>query len=130
VFDPEKLNDYDFRKRIPISSSPYRIYKSLLEDVKSQDMHSSKIDQNKTGLKKGASIMLKNGIIDADDFGRIIKIIDKATIQDFSPVIYLIPKELVEDRIKSVDVDDMANPLSAEYQIEDLSHSEFELIEL
>ena len=59
VFDPEKLNDYDFRKRIPVSSSPYKIYKGLLEDVKSQDMHSSKIDQNKNGLKKVHQLCLK-----------------------------------------------------------------------
>ena len=73
--------------------------------------------------------MLEKGIIDTDDFARIIKIIDKATIQDFSPVIYLIPKELVKDKVKKVDIDDAANPLSPEYQIEELTHEEFELIE-
>jgi hypothetical protein len=129
VFNPEKLNEYDYRRKIPVSSSPYKIYKNLLDDVKSQDLHSMKIDQNKTGLKKGAGKMLENGIIDENDFARIIKIIDKALINEFSPIIYLIPKHLVDNKIKTVDDDDAANPLSSEFQIEELSMNEFEIIE-
>lgn len=130
VFDPDKLDDYDFRKRIPVSSSPYKIYKSLKEDVLSIDMHSPKIEQNRSGLKKGAAIMLSKGVIDTDDFARIIKIIDKATIQDFTPIVYLIPKELVKNKIKIVEIESAANPLSTEFQIEGLSNAEFELIEI
>lgn len=130
VFDPEKLDAYDYRKRIPVSSSPYKIYKNLIDDIISLDMHSSKIEQNRNSLKKGAAIMLDKGFIDTDDFTRIIRIIDKATFQDFSPVIYLIPKELVKDKIQLVEIDSAANPMSTEFQIEGLSNTEFELIEI
>lgn len=130
VFNPEKLNEYDYRSRIPVSSSPYKIYINLKDDVSSKDLHSNKIDQNRTGLKKGAAKMLERGIIDENDFGRIIKIIDKASIEDFEPILYLIPENLVSSKLRVVDVEDAANPLSSEFQIEELSKNEFEIIEL
>ena len=130
VFNPEKLDEYDYRKKIPVSSSPYKIYKNLLDDVNTDDHHSSKIKENKAGLKKGAAKMLERGIIDENDFARILKIIDKSSIKEFSPILYLIPAEIVKDKIKVVDVEEAANPLSSEYQIEELVDGEFEIIEI
>ena len=129
VYNPEKLEAYDFRKKIPVSSSPYKIYKNLLDDVNSNDKHSSKIEQNRVGLKKGAAIMFEKGIIDENDFARIVAIVDSAEINEFSPLLYLIPGNNVANKIKSVNVEDAANPLSIEYQIYDLKRDEFEIIE-
>lgn len=130
VYNPQKLDNYDFRSKIPVSSSPFKIYQQLYEDVISNDKHSSKIEQNRTGLKKGAAIMRQKGIIDDNDFARILSIIDNAEISEFTPLLYLIPKSLVEKKIKTVDIDSVANPLSCEYQIHDLTRKEFEIIEL
>lgn len=129
VYDPQKLNNYDLRSKIPVSSSPFKIYRNLLDDVKSNDQHSAKIEQNKIGLKKGAAIMREKGIIDDNDFTRILAIIDKADISEFTPLLYLIPAHLVSERIVPVDVESSANPLSSEYQIFDLKKSEFEIVE-
>jgi hypothetical protein len=93
-------------------------------------MHSTYITQNKSGLKKGAIQMLSSGVVDMNDFTRINTIIDTASIEEFTPFIYLIPRNLIETKIKIVDVDSSANPLSIEYQIEDLRLSEFEIIDL
>lgn len=129
VFNPKTLNEYDVRKNIPPSSSPHNLYKLLLDDVNSEDNHSSKIHQNRTGLIKGATIMLEKGVIDEDDYGRILKIIKTANFGQFTPLLYVIPKHLVENRIIRVDIESSANSLSTEFQIEDLSSEEFEIIE-
>ena len=130
VYDPQKLNKYDYRSKIPVSSSPYRIYKQLLDDVKTGDKHSTKIEQNKTGLKKGAAIMRQKEIIDDIDFARILSIIDSAELNEFVPILYLIPESLVFEKIKSVEIESIANPLSSEFQIQELLRNEFEIIEL
>ncbi|MEX2593600.1 MAG: hypothetical protein WD426_12570 [Anditalea sp.] len=129
VYNPEKLDEYDFRRKIPASSSPFKIYKNLLDDIKSNDKHSSKIEQNRIGLKKGAAIMREKGIIDDNDFARILKIIDLADINEFAPLVYLIPASLVSTKVNSVDVNDAASPLSSECQIYDLQRTEFDIIE-
>jgi len=129
VYNPEKLEAYDFRKKIPVSSSPYKIYKNLLDDVNSNDKHSSKINQNRDGLKKGAAIMFEKGIIDKNDFARIVNIVDSAEINEFTPLIYLIPADCVRKKVQSVNAEDAANPFSLEYQIYDLKREEFEIIE-
>ncbi|MBK8520736.1 MAG: hypothetical protein IPL54_07615 [Chitinophagaceae bacterium] len=129
VFNTEKLDSLSMFKKIPPSSNPYTIYQRLKQDCSNGDLHSSLITQNKSGLKRGAIEMLSNAVIDNLDFARINKIIDSATIEQFYPLLYLIPKTAVEKRVKLVDVNSMANPLSVEYQIEDLIKSEFEIIE-
>jgi hypothetical protein len=129
VFAPEELSELDIRKNIPPSSSPNKIYIKLIEDIHRADMHSSLIEQNKSGLKKGALIHHKAGIIDDNDLVRINKLIDSAKLKDFRPLLYLIPKNLVESKIIEVDIDDKANPLDVEYQIVDLNKNEFEIIQ-
>lgn len=130
VYDPQKLDRYDFRSKIPISSSPYKIYRQLSDEVTTGDRHSSKIEQNKIGLKKGAAIMREKGIIDDNDFARIISIIDSAELSEFAPLLYLIPEQLVSDKIVAVQIESAANPLSPEFQIHELLRTEFEIIEL
>ena len=129
IFDRDSLDEYNKWKRIPVSSSPYHIYKTLCEEIESEDLHSSKIQQNKNGLLKGATEKLSSGVIDQDDFARISKMIELAGIHDFRPLIFLIPAEKVISKLKQVAVDKTANPLSVEYLICDLKKSEFEIIE-
>jgi len=129
VFNPASLDNLDIRRKIPPSSSPYKIYINFKEDVDNYDLHSSKINENKSGLKRGALINYRNEVIDADELARINQIIDTAELFLFRPLIYLIPVQLVDSKIKEVPVDTAANPLSLEYQILDLSENEFEIIE-
>lgn len=127
VFEPpqDKLNKYN---RIPPSSSPFHIYMDLKKAVESQDLHSDKIKNNKTGLKKGALISFENGVIDEQELVKINYIIDNASIQDFKPILYIIDRKSVEEKLEIVPVHEMANPLSCEYRIAELKESEFETI--
>jgi len=129
VFDSSTLEKYDVRKNIPPTSNPSKIYLALKSEVDEQDYHSAKISSNKKGIKAGASIMLKNGKITDQEFGVIVDMVDKSSIRDFRPLIYLIPKEIVGERLEQVPVDQRANPLSVEYRILDLYNNEFEIIE-
>lgn len=127
VFEPpqDKLNKYH---RIPPSSSPYHIYTDLKQAVESQDLHNSKIKDNKTALKRGALKNFENGVIDEQELVKINYIIDHANIQDFKPVLYIIDRKSVGEKLEIVPVEEMANPLSCEYRIAELKESEFETI--
>ncbi|WP_416864309.1 MAG: hypothetical protein ACMVP2_16885 [Imperialibacter sp.] len=115
--------------KIPPSSSPANIYKRYLEDIANIDLHSSKIDENKTGLKKGAGINFDNGTISDMELARILKIIDSASINDFRPLVYIIPYSGIRHKVKLVDVDLAANPMSIEFQIPELKSAEFDVIQ-
>jgi len=130
VFDPSVLNEYDQNRKIPPSSAPAKIYKRYLEDVEGGDLHSAKIIENKTGLKKGAIINFESGNISEIELARINKIIDSALINEFRPLIYIIPSSMVKTKLKLVDVELTANPLSMEYQVPELNTNEFDIIEL
>ena len=129
VFDPNVLDKLDIRRRIPPSSSPHTIFCALKKDIEMLDKHSSKILQNRIGLKQGAITNYGLGIIDEDELSKINYIIDQAEINEFRPLLYLIPEHIVNGRILRVPVDKSANPLSIEYQILDLRKNEFEIIE-
>lgn len=129
VFDPTKLNDYDQNRKIPPSSAPAKIYERLKEDVTNSDLHSIKISENRNGLTKGALINFENGTITDIELARIQKIIKNAEINDFRPLVYIIPFNLIKDKLKLVDVEEAANPLSIEYQITELMSNEFDIIE-
>ena len=130
VFDPAVLNEYDQNRKIPPSSAPAKIYKRFKEDIEGGDLHSSKIIENITGLKKGAIINYENGKITEIELARINKIIDSASLKDFRPLIYIIPFSIIQNKLRLVDVELAANPLSIEYQIPELNSAEFDIIEL
>ena len=130
VFDPSKLSEYHELKKIPPSSSPFSIYNIFHNDVSSGDLHSAKIQENKAGLIRGASLHLERKTISEQEYARIMSIIDKALINDFHPLVYVIPKLKVQDKVKVVEVEKTANPLSIEFQIHDLQDDEFDVIEL
>ena len=129
VFDPLKLDNFHIWKAIPATSSPSAIYKNLKQEVETGDRHSGKISDNIIGIKKGANFKLSEGLIDVDDLNRIVKMVDQAERREFKPLIYVIPKHLVEKKIVEVEVDKLANPLSTEYQIHKLKKEEFDIIE-
>ena len=129
VFDSKKLDSLDAFSKIPPSSNPFTIYSRFREDVQGGDLHSNFIINNRFGLKNGAIHMLAQSIIDEKDFARIDTMIDGASINEFSPLLYIIPINNINGRLKTVSVDIAANPLSVEYQISDLKSVEFNAIE-
>jgi hypothetical protein len=114
----------------PPSSSPKGIYWELESAVRASDMHSSKIAQNRAGLKKGALAKEAAGVISKQDAADITWIVDNAQIAHFRPLLYVIVRTQVAARLKRVSPQNAANPFSEEYIIEDLQAGEFEALDL
>jgi hypothetical protein len=113
----------------PPSSSPQEIYETLWKDVENNDRHSSKIKQNKAGLRRGAIFKHQKG--DITDAERL-EIFDKvrlAQIADFKPLLYVIPYPLDSGILSLVPVRQRANPLADEFIIQRLPRSSFDIID-
>lgn len=114
----------------PPSSNPKEIFLGLFEDVRREDVHSAKVQQNKLGLIKGAEIMLQKGIITKKEREEILVMIHDASIRSFSPLIYVIDQSKVHSKAYPVPVKEKANLFSEEYFIYDLNSDEFDTISL
>jgi hypothetical protein len=114
----------------PPTSNPKDIYKNLIEEVKRNDNHSSKILQNKTGLIKGAKYKHSANLISKSEREEIEEIVKNATLNMFAPCLYIIPEKEVSLIIERVPVTEKANVLSYEYLIKNLSVEKFDMIEL
>lgn len=114
----------------PPSSNPLEIYNNLKRDVEGKDHHSSKIEQIRAGIIKGASAKRNNGIITKEQEQEIIDIVNAAEIGDFRPLIYVIPVSKVESIVKPVSVKFRADKFSQEYIIEELHKNLFDVIDL
>ncbi|MFZ4525991.1 MAG: hypothetical protein ACOYOE_10685 [Chlorobium sp.] len=115
---------------MPPTSNPKEIFWNLKHEVDACDKHSAKILQNKTGILRGADINLKNGMINADSHQEILDIVSAAELQDFRPLLYVIPAEPVKNLTQKVPIKDRAYILSEEYIIERLHRDYFNAIEI
>jgi hypothetical protein len=129
IFNPSSLDRLDPLRNIAPSSSPHDIYLSYKRDAGGSDTHSSIIRQNRNGIKRGAKIMLAKGQITTNEYQIIIEFVKRAQLNDFRPLLYLIPAPMVAGRVQLVSPKDAANPLGREYKIFDLKEGEFELLE-
>ncbi len=115
--------------RLPPTSAPCTIYRSLADEVKAGDRHSAKIRDNRMGISRGMNAKLQNGTIDERQSGRIVDVLNGAEIRDFRPLLYVIPFDRVREIVAPVEVADRAHPLSAEFLIERLPRMHFDVIE-
>lgn len=114
----------------PQSSSPAHIYNELKNAVLSNDLHSSKIAEVKLGLIKGAKMQLEKNIIDSETVDEINYMVNTSTVNDFRPIVYVIPTKGIEHLIKEAKISERANPFSKEYIIENLHRSNFDIINI
>ena len=114
----------------PPSSDPCEIYNGLLKDVIGKDRHSAKVSMNKTGLLKATDIKFNAGDITLDQKNEIIDIIGSSELDDFRPLIYVIPFENVKALAKAAPIKLKADRFSKEYIIEDLQRSHFDVIDI
>ncbi|WP_156100729.1 hypothetical protein [Gillisia sp. Hel_I_29] len=115
---------------VPPSSSPIEIYKLLQNEIDGSDLHNVKIKLNRTGIRKGADIMLKLGKIDEEKHNEIVAISKLAKDQQFRPLLCVISRLEAVPYYNKVDVKDRANPLSHEYIVSDLPQSAFDIIKI
>lgn len=127
-FDGDSSSKHLFS--LPPSSTPKDIGQRLKNEILMGDRHSPKIESNKNGLIKGAEINYANGNISDSELNEIKAIVDQARLQDFRPLLYVIPTANVLSQLKNVDVALRAHPLSEEYIIEQLERKYFDIISL
>ncbi len=129
VFNSQMLSKYDLHFNIPSSSNPYSIYRNLKSDIEQNDSHSYKIKEIKNGIRFGAANMLKKGLITNHEFGIIDELIETSTLNDFRPLLYIIPSDKVDSQIEIVKIKERANKFGCEFRIIDLNKCDFEIIE-
>ena len=83
----------------------------------------------KLGIINGARAKLSKGEISQEVFDEINLVVDQSELRDCRPLLYVIPRERIEDKLSHVEVGQRAHPLSVEYIVENLHSSEFDLIE-
>ncbi len=129
AFDTRAEGAYGAHSSTPPSSTPKEIFGELQRAAAAGDKGSEKIASVRVGIVNGAHTKLSDGKISSEIFDEIMLVIDRCEIRDFRPLLYLLPREGVADKLKPVPVDQRAHPLSMEYIIENLSKPEFDVIE-
>lgn len=115
---------------VPPSSSPLEIYQTLKKEIDGADLHGTKIKLNRMGMRRGADIMAKRGMIDDEQRSEIHAICDTALPQQFRPLLCVISRLEAVPYYQKVDVKDRANPMSHEYIVADLPQSAFDVIRI
>lgn len=128
-FDSKKERKYSHLSKVAPSSNPADIYRELRRDVEGKDLHSAKINAQKAELKALAIKWEIAGEIQPEDKEDIIFKIDTASLEEWSPLIYVIPRAPVQDRLQLVRMKERG-AFGNEYIISDLHRSEFDVIEL
>lgn len=113
----------------PPSSNPRELFIRLRDDVEKLDHHSSKIRENKAGLRRAVLRKKVEGLIDEKTYFELLRIIKNADIDQFKPLIYIIPASNVAEII-TPQLQKKANVFLHEYIIERLDHSQFHVIQL
>jgi hypothetical protein len=112
----------------PPSSNPKELYRRLFEEVKKGDKHSSKIRENKAGLRKAALYKFQKKIITKDQYDEILAMIHNATIDLFEPLLYIIPTEFIKNDITKPSSKNKSNLFSQEFIVENLERKYFDII--
>lgn len=114
---------------MPPSSTPFDIYQTLRTDVGRRDRHSAKVGSSREGLRRGAKSRHEQGLISAETRSIIEGIIESAALDDFMPLLYVIPFHSVRENARHVEPSRAAHPFSQEYLIENLPRTRFDVVQ-
>jgi hypothetical protein len=129
-FDSGTLGTYVPGAMVPPTSNPKDIYMDLKKAVDKPDTHNAKIKEQIAGLTALAVKWEKAGEITTIQKDDIIFMVNEPRyFQYWRPLLYVVPKALVQSRIKPVPMALCAG-LGNEYIVEDLRGDEFGVIEL
>ncbi len=129
-FDTTKLAAYGAAAGNAPSSDPCDLYKRFSADVTRADAHSSLIESQRQAMLKHATRWHKAGEIDSATKAEIAYQARNSPVPLWRPLIYVIPRALVESRLVPVPAPKRAG-LGGEWMLEEtlLGH-EFDPIEL
>jgi hypothetical protein len=127
-FDSNKQPGYSAASLVPPSSNPSSIYRELREGCQKGEKHSTKIRDARGTLKALAVTWHDNGEISSQDKEEIIMLADDPDLTYWRPLVYVIPRNLVQARLKPVHLQQRAS-FGLEFIVEDLKRNEFDIIE-
>jgi len=110
------------------SSNPADIYRELKRDIAGRDVHSAKIGSQKASLQALAIQWEAGGEISPENKKEIIFMVTTAAIEYWRPLLYVIPRALVQNRMQLVPIEKRAS-FGIEYTINDLKRNEFDIVE-
>jgi hypothetical protein len=127
VFDYQS----EFSREVVLSatSNPLTLYRDLRDETRTGDRHSAKVQENKMGILRGATLKRAAGLITESQEREIVAIVEKAETRDFRPLLYVIPFASVSRVVAEVPVENRAHPLAQEYLIDQLSRDCFDVVE-
>lgn len=128
-FDSQTVGRYSLLSQVAPSSNPADIYRELKSAVQRNDQHCHKINEQKMSFKSLAVAWATAGEISVEEKDEIIYMVDNATFDNWRPLVYVIPRAMVESRLQVVPVNLRAS-FGQEYIINDLLRHEFDIIEL
>ncbi len=128
-FDSGAISKYAPGSLVGPTSNPADIFRELRRDVNGRDRHSAKITSQKATLSSLAIDWETKGEITSEQKEEIIFKVTNADYDFWRPLLYVIPRPVVEPRLKLVPINDRAS-FGVEYIIPDLCSSEFEIVEL
>jgi hypothetical protein len=114
---------------MPPSSTPCDICRNYLEDISRRDLHSTRLQHNRDGLQTGLKAKLVERVITEKQYRELKNIIAKSALEEFRPLLYVIPFEGVRDLAEPVPPLQRAHPFSPEYKIECLPRSRFDVLD-
>jgi hypothetical protein len=114
---------------MPPSSTPCDICRNYLEDITRRDRHSLSLRTNRVGLQKGMKAKLAERVITEEQYLELEELVSKASLDEFRPLLYVIPFEGVRDLAKPVPPLQRAHPFSPEYKIKRLPRSRFDVLD-
>lgn len=115
---------------VPPSSSPLEIYNQLKKEIDSSDLHNTKINFNRRGIRKGADFMKSIGKITQEQYDEIITITKLVKDEQFRPLLCVISRIEAVPYFQKVEIKAKANPLSHEYILSSLPQSAFDIIKI
>jgi hypothetical protein len=127
-FDSATASPYTRAGLVPPTSNPKQIYRDLKEACDRRDKHNDKIVSMRAGCLARAEAWLAAGDITANDRDEIVYLVTQDDFELWRPVLYLIPRNPVEARLKPVPPAKRAG-VGPEYIIEELAAAEFETME-
>ena len=109
TFDASALGTYSPYSSTPPSSTPRDIYADLLKAVRGGDRGSQKVAAVRLGIINGARAKLSRGEISQEVFDEINLVVEQSELVDCRPLLYVIPRDKVEDKLKDVEVGQRAH---------------------
>lgn len=120
---------FDAKETNPSSSNPLELYKKLIFEVQNE-IEGAAIYKQKIGILRAVSAKRQQEIITEEEEQKIIDIIGAARIEDYRPVIYVIPTNKVENLIEAASHTKKDGILSQEFLIRELPGDLLELLDI